>query len=368
MRTTWTIHRGLAAGAALSLLGCHAPFLGEDWQAESLPLRQVNAWPLLEQEEDPATGESRTLALGGFLYRHEEPQEEAVHSAAFPFYWHAEEGQAERTRVPPLWWYTRTGPEDVDASLLGVGPVAFYASHQEPGARRSHLFPFWWSSQEGDSSSFACLPGLYHGRQGEEAHGNLLGVLADWRSGPGQASSGSVLGLGPLALGGWERDGERSRSHALPLWYSSRDARSEVNIAFPLVWRFADPVQGSARTLVFPLAHHHDDGRGARRLDVLWPLYSQQVGPAREGWAVLGWLATFERTDPESSDLRVLYKLFRHRRDGGRRETSFAPLFTVTKDAERDYASFSLLGPLWRTERTGARRTHRLFHFIRFGG
>ena len=67
------------------------------------------------------------------------------------------------------------------------------------------------------------------------------------------------------------------------------------------------------------------------------------------------------------SDFRVLYKLFRHREDGGRSETALAPFFTVSRDDEKDWSSLSVLWPLFAWERDGERSEVRLFHFIRFG-
>lgn len=342
MRGVWTT-RAVAAGAVACLAGCHGPFLGEDFQAEALPLRQVNAWPLLEREEDPETGESRSLALGGFVYHHDEPHNDAAQAAAFPFYWHARQGQETRTRVPPLYWHT------ADAE----------------GATTA-LLPLFYAREEGERSTLVALPGLYRARDGEETRLNLLAFLADWRTRP-QASQGSLVGIGPLALAHWSREGERSWAHAFPLWFSSHDELGGADVVFPFYWRFSDG-SGASRTLLFPLLHHAEDGQGGGQTDVLWPLYHRRVeGPARHDWSVLGYMVTYERTDPQASDLRVLYKLFRRRQDGSRRETSLAPLFTVSRDDEADYRSFSLLGPLYRYERKGAARTHRLLHFIRWG-
>jgi hypothetical protein len=443
-RVAW----GAALPALACLTGCHGAFLGEDFESTPLPLRPVSAWPLVEVEQDPATGEESTEALGGLVYHHEDPEADAEQDAVFPFYWHARAGDEERTRVPPFYWrdvdaegssttlwplfghyregdqrrtsvlsevvsvggdeageqvdvsaprgvveYHRDG-DDVDLWLLGYRGASLASWSREEGRVRGHLLPFAWywaeagadgdersgeadreassllltplliSSRQGQQTTLAALPGIYHRRDGDEVHTSLLGVLADYRADGESASSGHLLGYGPVSLAHFERGAEHGSAHVFPFYWRWVSQDSATTLALPLLIRSRD-TQGE-RTLLLPFLHVARRGADEARVDVLYPLFHwEREGPDQDHWSVLVLLARYDREDAETHDLRVLWKLFRSRRDGGRREVAFNPLFTVSRDDEQDYFSFSVLGVLYRYERRGDERTHRFLHFLK---
>lgn len=435
----------IALAPALLCAGCHGLFLGEDYQAEDLPHRTVNMWPLVETEEDPASGATKTEALGGLVYHHAEPEAEASHSAAFPFFWSSKVGDTKKAVAPPFYWREREGEassttlwplfhrdsdesrgrsrtsvlselvsvgsddeqdrvdvsaprgvvevhregDDLDLWLLGYRQLSLARYKREGTSSSAHLFPvlFHWTSgdeatprsswavlplgyatSQGDETQVLALPGVYYHREGARKHVSLLGLIADHESDSAvESSATSVLGLGPVALAHYRSDHASSYGHLFPFVFHKGSEQGSVTMASLLYWRFEDPEEEQTRTVLFPLFHRRSSPSESRT-DVLYPLFHRErEGEARNHWSVLGVAARWTREAEDAYDFRVLWKLFRAKRDGARTEVAFNPLFTDTRDEERAYHSLSVLGFLYRYERKGDERSHRFLHFLKIG-
>ncbi|MBI4575630.1 MAG: hypothetical protein HY722_05130 [Planctomycetes bacterium] len=262
--------------------------------------------------------------------------------------------------APPLVrWKRRAGPSgawrlDLAGPLAGLAqsgersshrllPVAWY--HGTPRRGQAAFLPLYWREwrdpdRPGGSERLMVFP-WYRGQRPFGWHRWGVFPLVEREEGPGHQRWWYLGWLGRAS-----RSGDRLHHRLFPLYsWASAGARGRFS-ALPLVWlRW-----GKGRHdlwLAGPLLHDRLRGEGRRRTELLWHLAERR---SRHGGAV---------------EWRVLYRLFRHRSGGGSLEQELMPLYEVERGTSGDlYLAVGKV--LFSYERTGAERSVRLLHFLRF--
>ena len=120
--------------------------------------------------------------------------------------------------------------------------------------------------------------------------------------------------------------------------------------------------EGFQRTTWVPplLSHWSSDGTGLRRLSVLFPLYLQRWREdGSSTWRFL-WEVAMGRIGEDEAEVRLLWRLFRHTREGERRSGELFPLIFWTRDRARDTTDVTFLWRLLHWRREGEERRLRL--------
>jgi hypothetical protein len=119
---------------------------------------------------------------------------------------------------------------------------------------------------------------------------------------------------------------------------------------------------GFERTTWVPplLSFWSSHGGGLRRLAVVFPLYLQRWrGDGSTTWRFL-WEVAMGRIGEDKAEVRLLWRLFRHTRDGERLSGELFPLIFWTRDRARDTTDVTFLWRFLQWRREGDQRRLRL--------
>lgn len=299
-------------------------------------------------------------------------------------------------RVAPLFGSYRNDSGDRRFALYPI-----YHHSQSQGRRLDWLFPLYARGSNGDSQ-WTVLPGVFL-RSGARGEGLFLTPLY----GHGETSDGGWRNvLGPIYLHRWSKDG-RSRTYDL-MWPVFQRARGDSLDAFrfwplfghrrkgdashifavwPLYWQGERRDLSTSYRVIFPIYWDYisktkrvrSGGSGERsRWTGVLPLFTRTQSDDRVSYAFLWplfWTGDAEgegrkfeflwrifdyESSPRVTQARVLWRLFRYRRDGETMDLDTLPFISVHRDPKRREYSF-----LWRFFRyendSGRRRLYLLF-------
>lgn len=296
-----------------------ATVLGPAFHVRRDATRSLGLLPLALLRRSP---DATTFVSPVFFHRHDRAAGRRV-TVLGPFYHHRDRAQRDLGLAPLI----HVGHSAL-ATRVVVFPVFWHVAHRERGTATTMIGP------------------LYH------------------RTSP----RGRSLGIAPLLLARWDRDGGR-RVCLLPLaCYLRESGAADARRAFltPVMGVatgaarttvYAGPVlhqrsAGSALDAVLPLVVHHRDRRAAvGTLFALPGLYFGRWSANRRFHAVLPlfYRSSVEGTfGAERSTATVLFPLFwDFARGEQRRTTVLLPLFVRTQDRERETVSYLTPPALW---------------------
>ena len=262
---------------------------------------------------------------------------DASRTFVLPFWWHESWPDGSRTVVPPFWW-RETGPE---ASATVVFP--FWWDIRKEDTEFRMVFPFWWAYDSGkDRRQRGYLTMLLAtDRRGKRSTTHVLPPLVETDFGP----KGWSAHLFPVL---WlDRHGEDGYTHLWPLFgYRTRGTKTSVSTLYPFLEYGWDEDSWSL-DLPLPLVEF---GSGKDRWNArVFPLFDAEEGPKGGEGSVLLYLAQWESKGEESSEFRVLWRLFERTSTKERSLTALRPLFRFETNSRGDSHWEVLFGLLART-------------------
>lgn len=383
-------------------------------------------WPLFHRERLGNATASRLLPLWFaksdgvdkseldvllLYYQERDEGRPSMRRILFPFFWWLRSPAVEQTDVWPLYGTRTTGiGADPKRRDFFLWPLARYertasGDQQDFGAiDLGELFQLYATESRAPADGVATRQTnfvraldsafwLYHSESkgagnvpgtGPSSEGSLVNVLqilqlADWKTRPNGTHRARVLGLldedelGLFASSGdGAADGERTRAHLFPLYWSRSAPGERSFLLLPLFGR-ASTDAGYARTWLLPplLGLESDPTKDLTGTDVLWPLVryaSEGTGDERVRHFRLLPLLWFDvRPDTHANvvfpfywdigDANNRYVHFvplygHHSEDGGLRTRSFflPPLLVATEDKGEQIHRTDVLWPLLRFE------------------
>jgi len=278
--------------------------------------------------------------------------ERVVLGSFFPYFW-KETKTARKDFVLPLFY--RSTERSEDAKTIASRKTWFlnaYASRKASGERVSVFFPVYWKFADARRTR-VLLPPFWS----EDGPGLKRRVAFPlwWRS---VEDGRSRTAFFPLFYA--EEDGSGGRKVlALPgIWRSARDGRSET--AAGIYFSRRDEKSGESSDFVFPLFWRSVNRE--RSLAAFFPLFFRRHTDRLD---LRIFFPLFWKFSTKESSVLVLPPYFRSEsKSTGETVSGFAPLWTRSRNLEKDASGFQVLGGLFGIEREGqARRVTLLYIF-----
>jgi hypothetical protein len=224
-------------------------------------------------------------------------------------------------RALPFYWRSRSPEHDWTFAML------LYGSMQSADVERRWLVPFYFRRRDQDSSITQAL--LYYRARRADTSTTLLAPLWYHRSAPQRVTDASLL------LHWYEQEAERQRWAFL--WLLPPDAA---------VVRYASG-PGYRSHGLFPLyGYERDDTRDRVAWSALWPVFSYSAeGEVASQSGFLRKVFTYERTDAQTREIRLLWRFVRSSEAPGKSLFEFNPFYYHEReDGKGDY--WNVLGGL----------------------
>ncbi|MBI3292406.1 MAG: hypothetical protein HYZ73_06320 [Elusimicrobia bacterium] len=268
-----------------------------------------------------------------------------------PIVWYRRNGDTRRGIVPPYYWRRGTdGQDDVvfpllwrfdrnTRRLLVIPPAYRYA---RPGLSRLGLFPLYHRGDTASSTERIALPWYWYTRT---THGTLEDIhqwypflLSGSRRSSDQGKFTSASGR-VLLVYGWERYPSGWSHDLFPLYayrHRQQESRFMAPTLLPLVYyqRRTDLL----RCFVFPYYHQRSDNS---QIDIAFPLY-WRWGDGSERTTVIP--PVYRATSPDGSTT-VVFPLAWHRRHADAVTSAVVPLWYYRRDPQA--AARTLITPLY---------------------
>lgn len=372
-------------------------------------------WPLVHYESSPTTRAARLFPL----YWHSQEPNRSV-TVVFPLYWSIRSGERTYLHFVPFTavhregdWYKKrffVGPlfistRDDHARLSQQDALFYLYSRRAKGDEtRSWLFPFYYHRSDRDSSftlgSLALLP-PYLVRS--EEPGKRLFHLWPFYGSREEGSSRERSFLWPLIRFGSDREHDTSLAQVL-LYYHERERDRSFSTLIPF-WLHRSGPEGTSDASLFLHWYDRDEKKDATSLSLLWilppdlgliryhrepgilrhgvfPLYSYSCDEKRDAlsWSLFWFLfsyesegefarhadflwkvITYDRTDAETYDFRILWRFIRKSKTATSSTFEFNP-FYYYEEEEGKGSYWAILGGLIGMETTqDQRKKLRLF-------
>ncbi len=336
------------------------PFLRVLRQTDKYRLELL--WPLFEYERRPDG--YKHLALRPLYTRTKDPKKKLSSlSLAWPLFSIAKEANDTRLTLFPLLWHANS-PE---RSYTVAFPV--FWRYRWPDNTRTVVFPFYWRWRWGKDTTTFVFPFFWHNKWGKDFTTVVFPLYARWRS------EGSLTtAITPLYWRSRSSTGDQV-SALLPFYWRKVDgAGNRFTTLFPLYWA-SRIITEDYSTVLFPVYWSMKEGECSRFH--IWPLFGvDKWGEWYRRYSFLFPFIWYEKYIPPSDTeiiehgitkeekYRATFRvnpLFAYRKGPRALSTYFFPLYIYNRDYDAESSDLSLLWPLFRRASNKSETRSHLF-------
>lgn len=321
-------------------------------------------------------GRDRILFVLFPLYAYSEQSDNKTHSVLWPIFSRTRGDDVSRWRAFPFYGVSRNTDRWTKRFVMWPFWTSVQYDYSDQKGGGFILFPLYGQMDVGDRHARMVLPPFFKWEYDAEKLGVLNCPWPFFQYRRGDVNRTYV----------WPLYGQTAREHErqwFMLWPFVGGRRTEV--AEKITQRFRVlPFVFSEKTLreteaeaaapeclsryfkLWPLlSYRREDETSRFRILALWPL--KHTPGTERNWAPL-WSLYRRDSQGETVESELLWGLYRHRRDTGRRETSLFPLWQMeTVEGPPWQRSWSLLYGLLGYAREGLHKQLRMLYFFKLG-